>query len=69
MWTDTLHVGFLIVMIIVYHAVIRSSLHYGKRLRTLRQTCSTALERLHGGSTPEDNDLIVIVRNKQNKIV
>tara|TARA_B110001450_G_scaffold255393_1_gene282831 strand:+ start:180 stop:569 length:390 start_codon:yes stop_codon:yes gene_type:complete len=67
MWTEGAHIVFLLLIAVIFHKVIQSTLLYGKRLRRLRQTCTTAFEELNAKRTPENDEFIVLVREKEGK--
>ena len=67
MWTEGAHIVFLLLLAVIFHRVIQSTLMYGKRLRRLRQTCATAFENLNTKGTPENDEFIVLVREKEGK--
>tara|TARA_B110000046_G_scaffold179477_1_gene208781 strand:- start:1992 stop:2381 length:390 start_codon:yes stop_codon:yes gene_type:complete len=67
MWSHAAHLVFLLLMAIIYHRIIRSTLHYGRRLRKLRQTCEATIGKLEACETPDDDDIIVVVREKDTQ--
>lgn len=68
MWTEGAHVVFLLLLAVIFHQVIQSTLQYGKKLRRLRQTCTTAFEDLRAKRTPEnDDEFIVLLREKESR--
>ena len=67
MWTEGAHIVFLLLLAVIFHRVIQSTLQYGKRLRRLRQTCAAAFEDLSAEKTPESDEFIVLVREKESK--
>ncbi len=55
---------FLLVIVLVFNKVLQNSLDFGKKLRRLRDTCGNVAADLEQDKTPESDDIIVMVRNK-----